>query len=97
MSLVLQHHNPHDLWSDDPFNHAEVLNEKALHDLNHLLEGNYMEDEWPVVPAQRQIIESGELPWCHISLILPRQSAPDAARIQSSWKQLCSIRKPTLT
>lgn len=96
MSLVQQHHQAIDLLSHDPFDHAEVLNEKALRDLHHLLDANDIE-EWPVTPAQSQILESDEKPWSRISVILPQNSTPDVARIRSVWKQLCSLRKPSLS
>lgn len=91
MTLVQQHHQAIDLLSHDPFDHAEVLNEKTLRGLNDVDEETDFE-EWPVTPAQAQILESDEKQWCRISLILPRNASPDVARIRSAWKQLCSLR-----
>ncbi|GAB1202671.1 hypothetical protein APSETT445_001292 [Aspergillus pseudonomiae] len=79
-----------DILSSDPFSHAEVLYDQHLGDIESLLHGNDLEVEWPATPAQCQILESDEMPWCKISLILPRQSAPDVKRIQSCWTQICS-------
>ncbi|EPS32046.1 hypothetical protein PDE_07005 [Penicillium oxalicum 114-2] len=90
MTLVQQHHQAIDLLSHDPFDHAEVLNEKTLRGLNDVDEETDFE-EWPVTPAQAQILESDEKQWCRISLILPRNASPDVARIRSAWKQLCSL------
>lgn len=95
MALVQQQHHNIDFLSHDPFDHAEVLNEKALRGLHDLLNGSDLE-QWPVTPAQSQILESDEKPWCRISLILPQNSAPDVARIRSVWKQLCSLRRSSL-
>ncbi|OQE43301.1 hypothetical protein PENCOP_c003G06442 [Penicillium coprophilum] len=88
MSLIQL--NTMDLMSTDPFSHAEVLYDQHLGNLESLLQGSDLEVEWPATPAQCQILESDEMPWCKISLILPRQSVPDVNRIQSSWTQLCS-------
>ncbi|KAF9888999.1 hypothetical protein FE257_008169 [Aspergillus nanangensis] len=90
MSLV---HHPQlvDLRSDDPFSHAEVLNEKLLNGVESSVEGYEPDEEWPVTPAQREILELDQSSWCRISLILPRQSAPDASRIRPIWKYLCSL------
>ncbi|CAG8140317.1 unnamed protein product [Penicillium olsonii] len=82
--------NAMDLVSPDPFSHAEVLYDQNLGGIESMLHGTDLEVEWPATPAQCQILESDEMPWCKISLILPRQSAPDMNRIQSSWMQICS-------
>ncbi|KAL5358058.1 hypothetical protein BJX96DRAFT_173097 [Aspergillus floccosus] len=91
MSLVQHQHRPDDLWTDDLFNHAEVLNERLLNEPDSLVNGYDLDEEWPVTPAQRQMLEGHPSPWCRISLILPRQTAPDVTRIRSIWKQLCSL------
>lgn len=91
MSLIQL--NTMDFLSADPFSHAEVLYDQNLGEIERLLHGNDLEVEWPASPAQCQILESDEMPWCKISLILPRQSAPDVNRIQSSWTQICSHRE----
>ncbi|CAG7924822.1 unnamed protein product [Penicillium olsonii] len=88
MSLIQM--NTMDLVSPDPFSHAEVLYDQNLGGIESMLHGTDLEVEWPATPAQCQILESDEMPWCKISLILPRQSAPDMNRIQSSWMQICS-------
>ncbi|KAJ6059370.1 hypothetical protein N7444_003009 [Penicillium canescens] len=88
MSLIQL--NTMDFLSADPFSHAEVLYDQHLGDIESLLHGHDLEVEWPATPAQCQILESDDMPWCKISLILPRQSAPDVNRIQSSWTQICS-------
>lgn len=90
MSLIQL--NAMDLVAADPFNHAEVLYDQQLGDIERLLYGSDLETEWPATLAQCQILESDEMPWCKISLILPRQSAPDVHRIQSAWTQICSHR-----
>ncbi|KAE8373931.1 hypothetical protein BDV26DRAFT_54415 [Aspergillus bertholletiae] len=88
MSLIQL--NTVDLLSADPFNHAEILYDQHMGDIESLLRGNDLEVEWQATPAQCQILESDEMPWCKISMILPRQSAPDVNRIQSCWTQICS-------
>ncbi|CAG8355140.1 unnamed protein product [Penicillium salamii] len=85
--------NTMDFMSPDPFSHAEVLYDQNFGGIESMLHGTDLEVEWPATPAQCQILESDEMPWCKISLILPRQSAPDVTRIQSSWMQICSHRK----
>lgn len=91
MSLVQL--NTMDILSADPFSYAEVLYDQHLGDIESLLHGHDLEAEWPATPAQCQILESDEMPWCKITLILPRQSAPDVNRIKSSWTQICSHRE----
>ncbi|CAG8059418.1 hypothetical protein PENNAL_c0003G08185 [Penicillium nalgiovense] len=88
MSLVQL--NTMDILSADPFSYAEVLYDQHLGDIESLLHGHDLEAEWPATPAQCQILESDEMPWCKITLILPRQSAPDVNRIKASWTQICS-------
>ncbi|KAL1976890.1 hypothetical protein VTN31DRAFT_3172 [Thermomyces dupontii] len=93
MSLVQHQHRLDDLWTDDLFNHAEVLSERLLKEPDSLMNGYDLDEEWPLTPAQRQMLGGDLSPWCHINLILPRRSAPDATRIRSAWKQLCSLRE----
>lgn len=93
MSLVQHQHRLEDLWTDDLFNHAEVISERLLKEQDSPVNEYELDEEWPLTPAQRQMLEGGLSPWCHISLILPRQSAPDETRIRSTWKQLCSLRE----